>query len=263
VQNPLPSLAPSDLRALADALASGRLAPPYLPVSLQRFTSTAAAGTLASSFQELTASGISPTGLSRGLELLADFAIARPRLEDLIELVTTGPENAGSGSRDTSVVVRDLFHNAQDSVTIVGYAVHQGKRVFEALAQRMTDCPQLRVRMYLDIQRNPGDTSASPELVTRFAHTFRTQQWPTGVRLPEIFYDGRSLEPDRSKAAALHAKCVVVDGSDLFVSSANFTDAAQHKNIEVGLLLQSSVIAKRLLSFLDQSVGAGVFRRVL
>jgi phosphatidylserine/phosphatidylglycerophosphate/cardiolipin synthase-like enzyme len=117
--------------------------------------------------------------------------------------------------------------------------------------------------MYFDIQRNPGDTSTPSELVARFAHSFRTHQWPIGKRLPEIFYDPRSLEFDRSKAAALHAKCVVVDRTELFVSSANFTEAAQHKNIEVGLLLRSPIITERLLSFLNQLVEAGLFQQVL
>jgi hypothetical protein len=248
---------------LADALASGRLAPPYLALSLQRVASSAAVGTLATSLQELENSGISPQGLSRVLELLADSAAARPPLEDLIELVTTSPDCAAAAGRDTSVVVRDLFHNATDSVVVVGYAVHQGQRVFEVLARRMIECPQLFVRMYLDIQRSAGDTSAPSELVARFVHNFRTHQWPVGSRLPEVFYDARSLEFDRTKAAALHAKCVVVDNSELFVSSANFTEAAQHKNIEVGLLMRSSILAEHLLSFLSQLVEAGLFQQAL
>jgi hypothetical protein len=263
VNNPLLSLAPSDLRALADALASGRLVPPYAPLSIQRITNNAIAGTLATCFHEMTASGISPSGLSRVLELLADSAAARPRIEDLVELVTTAPSCAGGTARDTAVVVRDLFHNAQDSVIVVGYAVHQGQKVFEALSNRMAERPSLGVRMYLDIQRNSGDTSAPSELVARFAHNFRAHQWPNGAHLPEVFYDARSLEIDRSKAAALHAKCVVVDESQLFVSSANFTEAAQHKNIEVGLLLRSPMIAERLLSFLNQSVAAGLLKQAL
>lgn len=263
MKNPLLLLAPSELRALAEALASGRLIPPYSPLSIQRFGCSAMAGTLATSLQELATSGISPSGLARVLELFADSAAARPRLEDLVELVITRPDCTGTAGRDTSIVVRELFRNAQDSVVVVGYAVHQGQRVFEALAQRMMGCPELRVRMYLDIQRNPGDTSAPSELVARFAHNFRTHQWLAGSRLPEVFYDSRSLEFDRSKAAALHAKCVVVDNSDLFVSSANFTEAAQHKNVEVGLLLRSSTLAERLLSFLRESIETGLFRQAL
>ena len=35
----------------------------------------------------------------------------------------------------------------------------------------------------------------------------------------------------------MHAKCVVADSRHVFVSSANFTEAAQERNVEIGLLL--------------------------
>jgi phosphatidylserine/phosphatidylglycerophosphate/cardiolipin synthase-like enzyme len=84
--------------------------------------------------------------------------------------------------------------------------------------------------MFLDIQRKPGDTSSAAELVRRFAHRFQSDEWPTGSPTPEVFYDPRALSFDRVKRVALHAKCVVADGRDVFVSSANFTEAAQERN---------------------------------
>jgi hypothetical protein len=61
----------------------------------------------------------------------------------VIDLVTTGPEARTSAHRDTSVVVRELFVNAEHSVLIAGYAVYQGQRVFQALADRMLAKPEL------------------------------------------------------------------------------------------------------------------------
>ena len=107
----------------------------------------------------------------------------------------------------------------------------------------MQELPQLKVRMFLDVQRGTGDTSAASELVHRFAHRFRTQQWPPDRPLPRLYYDPRSLELDADKRACLHAKCVVVDAEAVFISSANFTEAAQERNIEVGLLLKSCRLA--------------------
>jgi phosphatidylserine/phosphatidylglycerophosphate/cardiolipin synthase-like enzyme len=78
-----------------------------------------------------------------------------------------------------------------------------------------------------------------------------------------LFFDPRSLATERQKCAALHAKCVVVDGADVFVSSANFTEAAQQRNIEVGLLLHSSAIANRLTRFFESLVASGHFQRVV
>lgn len=257
MKDPLLSLAPSDLRALASAIASGRLSAPYHATSVQRLLSPGVASEVASSLQELAALGVGTQALTKLLGLLAAGMADRPLIEDLIDLVTTGPSNSDPGSRDTSVVVRDLFRNARTSVVVVGYAVHQGQKVFQALADRMTECPGLQVRMYLDIQREPSDTSASPELVGRFVDRFRSYQWPSGKPLPQVFYDPRSLELDRQNRAALHAKCIIVDARDLFVSSANFTEAAQQKNIEVGLLLESPVLADRLLRFFNVLVASG------
>jgi phosphatidylserine/phosphatidylglycerophosphate/cardiolipin synthase-like enzyme len=50
---------------------------------------------------------------------------------------------------------------------------------------------------------------------------------------------------------------VVVDGRQVFVSSANFTEAAQRRNIEVGVMVQSEAIARQLTAFFDAMLQAG------
>lgn len=263
MQEPLLALAPSDLRAVASALRTGRLCPPYLPASVQRMLNGAVAGEVSAGLQGLAGSGMPPTAIACALELLAAGYESRPPIEDLIDLVTTGPEVLGVTNRETSVVVRELFHQAQVSVLVAGYAVYQGQRVFQALADRMLEFPELTVRMFLDIQRKKGDTSAASELVARFVHRFQTAQWPTGRPLPEVYYDQRSLAIEPQKCSALHAKCIVVDGFEVFVSSANFTEAAQQRNIEVGVHLHSHVVGARIQHFFDALVESGHFCRVL
>jgi hypothetical protein len=119
--------------------------------------------------------------------------------EDIFDLVTTGPAGPGLTNRDTSVVVQELFFRAQESVLVAGYAVYHGRHVFQALADRMQACPELKVRFVLDIQRGPGDTSSDRELMRRFAHRFRNREWPKERPLPEIYFDPRSLAVNRSK----------------------------------------------------------------
>jgi phosphatidylserine/phosphatidylglycerophosphate/cardiolipin synthase-like enzyme len=122
--------------------------------------------------------------------------------------------------------------------------------VFRELADRMDRVPGLQVHMFLDVQRPPHDLSSPPELVRTFGERFVQKEWP-GDRLPKIYYDPRSLETDRAKRASLHAKCVVVDREQAFVSSANFTEAAQTRNIEVGVLLRSPPFARRLVEHFE------------
>jgi phosphatidylserine/phosphatidylglycerophosphate/cardiolipin synthase-like enzyme len=185
----------------------------------------------------------------------------RPSVEEVVNLVATGPNEAESISRATSVVVSELFRGAQKSVIVAGYAVRQGHKVFKDLADRMAEHPKLRVRLCLDIQRNPSDTSMPDELIRRFSERFRAAQWPLQRPVPEVYYDPRSVAIDRANAGALHAKCVVVDTQRLFISSANFTEAAQERNIELGLLLDSSFLSGRVTDFFEQLIRRNFLKR--
>jgi PLD-like domain len=244
-------LTDGDLLELINALRSNRLEPPYTAIGVQRVVSTPLATQLSGDLQTLANQSFSPTQLAVTIELMLKARSQRAIAEDLIDLVTTGPEAPGICNRDTSVVVRELFAHARQSVLVAGYAVYQGHRVFEALADRMQELPELMVRMFLDIPRGQADTSLPKEIIRRFAERFRTTQWPKGRRVPEIYFDPRALESDPHKRASLHAKCIVVDRNAVFVSSANFTEAAQHRNLEVGLLIRSPTLADRLQGHFD------------
>lgn len=150
---------------------------------------------------------------------------------------------------------------ARESVLVAGYAVYQGHVVSKALAERMDQSQQLDAKMFLDIQRRPHDHSGASELVRRFAERFVRREWP-GVRFPELFYDPRSLEIESTKRASLHAKCVVVDRELAFVSSANFTEAAHTKNVEVGVRLRSPALARRLAAHFEILVEARVLKPI-
>ncbi len=146
-------------------------------------------------------------------------------------------------------------------VLVAGFAVYQGKEVFSRLAERMVEIPELRVRFFLEIRRNPGDTALASELVRRFVARFRTKEWP-GEKLPELYCDPRSLEANREKRSSLHAKCVVIDREVAFVTSANFTEAAQERNIEVGALIRSEAFANDLHRQFDLLLEANALVRV-
>jgi phosphatidylserine/phosphatidylglycerophosphate/cardiolipin synthase-like enzyme len=251
----LHKLSDSDLHQIAAALRSGRLLPPYSALALQRMLPAAAA--VSSDLNALAETGLGPDQLAGALTLLLADRRSRPEMDDQLELVTTGPEVDGVANRDTSVVVRELFANARESVLVAGYAVYQGQRVFQALADRMLEIPTLKVRMFLDIQRAPGDTSAPAEITQRFANRFRSQQWPKDRPMPEVYFDPRSLEPDPKERAALHAKCVVVDRQTVFISSANSTEAAQRKNLEVGLLIRSGHLPAQLSAYFKELAATG------
>ena len=249
VINGLLSLSASDLDRAKEALRTGRLPAPFLPALIERIVPRAVSVDVSTALREMTAAGANREGLVAALELLASARAQQPSIDELIELVTTGPEAGTVTNRDTQVVVQDLFRSAERSILVAGYELYQAEAVFRTLADRMIEQPAPTVRMFLNVKRPIGDTSTDSELVAGFGYRFRTQHWPQDRALPEIYFDPRSLSIDTKQRAVLHAKCVVIDGRTAFVSSANFTEAAQERNIEVGVLVRSQIVAERLINF--------------
>ena len=67
-------------------------------------------------------------------------------------------------------------------------------------------------------------------------------EWPPGIRQPRIFQDRE--RPEGAPYASMHAKCLLVDGRDLLVTSANFTFHGLHGNIEIGVRLSGLPVAE-------------------
>jgi phosphatidylserine/phosphatidylglycerophosphate/cardiolipin synthase-like enzyme len=195
-------------------------------------------------------------GLQHAALLLDAVAAERnPRADAaVVELVTSGPDIAGA-TRDTGVVMRELFAEADQRVLVVGFAVHQGREIFAVLADRMSKRPDLVVRLCLDIRRAPGDTARPAALLRRFAERFIRHEWP-GPRLPDLFFDPRGVAEGESHRASLHAKCVVVDGVRALIGSANLTEAAHQRNIEIGVVV-TGVIAEAAERHVDALIMGG------
>jgi phosphatidylserine/phosphatidylglycerophosphate/cardiolipin synthase-like enzyme len=126
-------------------------------------------------------------------------------------------------------------------------------------ADAMDARPELRVRIFANVERKDGPKYAQLEAadwVNRFRSHFSNKLWP-GKRLPELYYDPRSLAPDPGERAILHAKCVVIDDTQVFLTSANFTQAGQQRNLEAGLRLEHPALARDLTAQFDALVQTG------
>ena len=231
------------LTRLAELLEVGLLKPPLSALTLQGHVPGAHVGALSGCLDDLARRGMPPDHVAA---VLRAFAAGRRAsgVSAPIEVVVSGPD-AAAAARDTGVVVRQLFERARMRVLAVGFAVHQGKSVFQALARRLDADESLEVTLCIDVRRQRGDTAPGSRVVHRFAENFVDREWP-GTRLPRAYYDPRSLAPSGKMASALHAKCVVVDGREALVTSANFTEAAQTRNVEMGLLVAAPAVAARI-----------------
>ncbi|MEZ4298878.1 MAG: DISARM system phospholipase D-like protein DrmC [Polyangiaceae bacterium] len=256
--SPLAELTSETRAALVRAFEAGRLSPPYTALSVRRYTGAAHAARIAAELSRLDALGMTAAHVTEVLRLMGSAAPGEGA-----SLVWSGPDEGSSETRDTGVVMRELFGSAERSVLVVGFALYQGKRIFRVLAEQMESIPALAVRMCLHVERPKGSVSPEREVLADFAERFRSEQWP-GARLPEVYFDPRTLalHAPGQKRVSLHAKCVVVDEVRALVTSANFTEAAQARNIEVGALLSEAAFARALVRQFDGLVGRGALLRV-
>ncbi|HEY9630535.1 MAG TPA: DISARM system phospholipase D-like protein DrmC [Coleofasciculaceae cyanobacterium] len=263
--SPLLKLSRPALVGLAAALETGRIHAPYSVPALESHVPKGLCRAIVDELNRLSAIGSSPAHIAHTLHLLATERATAQQRHDRVELVWTGQEIAGSLSRDTAVVVRELFNTAKRSVLISSFAIDRGEKahaLFEGLASRMDTNLSLRVRMFLNVQRPHGNDEPETVLLKRFIDIFRKDIW-AGNRLPEVFYDPRALEKGTKTKACLHAKCVVVDEERLLVTSANFTEAAHERNIEAGVLLADLAVAKAVCSQFENLVTRSKLKQIV
>lgn len=163
------------------------------------------------------------------------------------ELVWTGPGDSAEARR-TSQVVERLFEEAQESVLLAGYAFDHGATILRPLHTAMQK-RGVAATLVVHFEQSSADAGLA---------TFLHRNWPFGPPLPALYYDPRPLLEQR---ANLHAKCIVVDDRVAFVTSANFTDRGQHRNVEVGAVIRDVAFARRLAGQFKNAMTAGHFQR--
>lgn len=176
--------------------------------------------------------------LAVGLEGAAAMELTSDRTA--VEVVVTGPNSPAAPVRLTSEVVRRLIDDAKSRVMLVSYAAYQVDSVIKALDRAVDDrgvTVQLVLESAAHLQGGGG------------AHAYAKYQvygWPSHERVP----------PE----AKLHAKAVIVDGRDVLLTSANMTNAAYSKNIELGVLCRGGTTAAHVQQHFDGLITTGVLQ---
>lgn len=154
-----------------------------------------------------------------------------------VEVVVTGPDSPGAPVRLTSEVVRQLIDQAHQRVTLVSYAAYQLPAIIAALDAAVGRGVYVSLIVESPEKLEGGGGAAA-------YGRFRVYHWPVNRRDP----------PD----AKLHAKAVIVDGRDVLLTSANMTNAAYDKNIELGVLCRGGGVARQVQRHFDGLISAGV-----
>lgn len=259
---PLLDLPASTLLELGNALRGGTLQYGVSAGTLAPFVGKRS-GEVAALLHAVVAEGCSAESL--GSMCLALHA-AKARIEtaeNSLYLALSGPEVPGVPVVSTPTVVRSLFEEAQADVIVASYVFYQCRELLAPLAEKLDAIPNFKLRFILDLSHQRKHANEPlPVVANRFKAHFLSDLWP-GTREPEFWHDPRVFEEeDRKKAGVMHAKVVVIDSKCALVTSANFTEAAQNRNIEAGIIVRQLHQVNRLRNYFEGLIETGQLRRI-
>ena len=132
-------------------------------------------------------------------------------------LVWTGPTTEFVPVRSTEQVMLEIIHRARTSLFLVSFVNFGAATIVSAL----NDAAARGVGIRLLLEESKGAAKKMKAAV------------PTAVVY--IWDEEAKLEAGSPKGASVHAKCVVADGEEALITSANLTNYALEKNMELGV----------------------------
>jgi cardiolipin synthase len=163
------------------------------------------------------------------LASMVEVALAAKRSRQSVELVWTGPATPVVPVRRTEQVLLELIQEAQHKLTIMSFGIFQVSRLVQALEEALVRSVVLRIVL--------GDREAQSD----WAIEQQRQQLGRVINARASLYwwpHERRLRDPVGCAGLMHAKAAVADSRTAFLTSANLTEAAFERNMELGVLIR-------------------------
>ena len=179
---------------------------------------------------------------------MLEVSLAAKRSQQTTELVWTGPSTPVVPVRRTEQVLCDLVRCAERTLTMTSFGIFQVPRVVEALEQALERGVALRIVL--------GDREAhSEQEIDRQRHQLGrvvAAQATLLQRPPE-----RRPRDEQGHAGLMHVKAAVADSRLVFLTSANLTEAALERNMELGVLIRGGSMPVAIDHLIDALVESG------
>lgn len=180
------------------------------------------------------------------VDYLADNAAPKP------DIIWTGPANGRFPVRRIDQVLYDLIAAAVRRIVLVTFAAHRVPHLCSHLAGAV----RRGVELTLIIEReDESEGQLTRDAVAAFRDVpsalTRLYYWPLSQR-------------ERNQAGRpgkLHAKCAIIDDAAL-IGSANLTDDAFNRNMELGVLVRDRVTVQAIADHFGELIRGGALVRL-
>lgn len=169
------------------------------------------------------------------------------------ELVWSGPATNVVPRRATEQVLFELIQGARQRLTIMSFGVFRIQRLVMSLEQALATGVHLRI--VLGDRESSGETGMErqrQELGKIVASSASILRWS-----PE-----RRLRDEQGHAGLMHAKAAVADSCVAFLTSANLTEAALERNMELGVLIRGGRLPIAIEKVVDNLTECGEIQPV-
>ena len=188
--------------------------------------------------QLLDRAGLSHLDAARSSAVLRAVAGAKSVHRDLIPVWTLPGDQAGLGH------LTGEFHRlvgaARQSITCATYNFEPSSRMWTVLREA-SESPGVQVTVYAD-----ADATAPPAIPHQMPRTSMAAPAIKPQQRRAVLYTS-TTGPDGQRYVS-HAKFVIIDHELLLLTSANFSWSAENRNIEFGLLIRDSALARSVES---------------
>jgi len=184
---------------------------------------------------------------------MLEVALAAKRSRQIAELVWTGPVTPVVPARGTEQVLCDLIHCAERTLTMTSFGIFQVPRLVEELEQSVGRGVALRIVLGDREWHSDQEIDRQRHQLGRVVAARATLlQWP-----PE-----RRPRDEQGHAGLMHAKAAVADSRVAFLTSANLTEAALERNMELGVLIRGGPLPASIDRLIDTLVECGELQLV-
>jgi cardiolipin synthase len=181
------------------------------------------------------------------------MTFTRWQSEQQIELLWAGPSPANQiPARRIDQVLYDLITEAQHDVMLVTFAAAR----IDRLASVLIEATRRSVRAHLILEfEETSEGQLSYDALHAFPYDLKKEAkiycWPLNKR-------ERNLS---GRPGKLHAKTAIIDNTAV-ISSANLTDDAFNRNLELGVRIAGGALPKQLRAYFQELITENVLVRI-
>lgn len=179
------------------------------------------------------------------------YDILKPQSQ--ISLVWSGPNLHGVPMRMTAQVIIDLIDNATTELFLSSFSFYNVKEIVDHLSIAINRGVSLSLLLetpqssHYKIKNDP-----IAQLDRELINKAKIYIWP---------YKNRILEGD-NQTGSLHAKFILQDKDKLFISSANLTQSALDRNIELGVIIGCHDVVEKFQDHLANLISENIIIRL-